>query len=153
MEIDFPLFSVIILCMKGKGWKVEHQCDCWYGWWAPFNPGRHNRLREAGINKNWSCRSTKKRELPLKMVTLFFHSFLILLSRFLIDWSLLSLCQATAATTVGSVKSAGLALLLLSFLLYVADSYPSIDFTNSKTCLNCKYYPPFFNFKCERPLS
>uniref|UniRef100_A0A3Q3WSX0 Glycoprotein hormones alpha chain n=1 Tax=Mola mola TaxID=94237 RepID=A0A3Q3WSX0_MOLML len=38
--------------------------------------------------------------------------------------------DATAATTAGSVKSAGLALLLLSFLLYVADSYPSIDFTN-----------------------
>ncbi|KAI3367200.1 hypothetical protein L3Q82_008257 [Scortum barcoo] len=36
----------------------------------------------------------------------------------------------TAATMMGSVKSAGLSLLLLSFLLYVADSYPNIDLSN-----------------------
>ncbi|KAL3049278.1 glycoprotein hormones alpha chain isoform X2 [Trematomus bernacchii] len=36
----------------------------------------------------------------------------------------------TCATTMQSVKSAGLSLLLMSFLLYVADSYPSIDLPN-----------------------
>ncbi|XP_037602239.1 glycoprotein hormones alpha chain [Sebastes umbrosus] len=42
----------------------------------------------------------------------------------------LSLNMVTAATTMGSVKSAGLSLLLLSFLLYIADSYPNIDLSN-----------------------
>uniref|UniRef100_A0A3Q0T2V9 Glycoprotein hormones alpha chain n=1 Tax=Amphilophus citrinellus TaxID=61819 RepID=A0A3Q0T2V9_AMPCI len=31
---------------------------------------------------------------------------------------------------MGSLKSAGLSLLLLSFLLYIADSYPNIDLSN-----------------------
>ncbi|XP_028995561.1 glycoprotein hormones alpha chain [Betta splendens] len=41
-----------------------------------------------------------------------------------------SLSIVSAVTTMGSGKSAGLSLLLLSFLLYVADSYPNIDFSN-----------------------
>lgn len=37
---------------------------------------------------------------------------------------------------MGSVKSAGLSILLLSFLFYIADSYPNIDskiFTDTST--------------------
>lgn len=37
---------------------------------------------------------------------------------------------------MGSVKSAGLSLLLLSFLIYVAESYPNIELSNSKICFN-----------------
>lgn len=37
---------------------------------------------------------------------------------------------------MGSVKSAGLSLLLLSFFLYIADSYPNVDLSNSKIHLN-----------------
>lgn len=37
---------------------------------------------------------------------------------------------------MGSEKSAGLSLLLLSFLLYVADSYPNNDLPNSKITVN-----------------
>ena len=49
-------------------------------------------------------------------------------------FSLVSLYyQVTSATTMGSVKSAGLSFLLLSFLLYIADSYPNMDLPNSKT--------------------
>ncbi|XP_044021661.1 glycoprotein hormones alpha chain isoform X2 [Siniperca chuatsi] len=42
----------------------------------------------------------------------------------------LSLNVVTAATKMGAVKSAGLSLLLVSFLLYVADSYPNTDLSN-----------------------
>uniref|UniRef100_A0A7N9APU2 Glycoprotein hormones alpha chain n=1 Tax=Mastacembelus armatus TaxID=205130 RepID=A0A7N9APU2_9TELE len=42
----------------------------------------------------------------------------------------LSLNMGTAATTMGFMKSAGLFLLLLSSLLYVADSYPNTDLSN-----------------------
>ncbi|XP_026195734.1 glycoprotein hormones alpha chain [Anabas testudineus] len=41
-----------------------------------------------------------------------------------------SLNMVTAVVTMGSVKSAGLSFLLLSFLLYIADSYPNNDFSN-----------------------
>lgn len=37
---------------------------------------------------------------------------------------------------MGSEKSAGLSLLLLFFLLYVADSYPNNDLPNSKITVN-----------------
>ncbi|XP_034078052.1 glycoprotein hormones alpha chain [Gymnodraco acuticeps] len=51
----------------------------------------------------------------------------------------------TCATTMQSVKSAGLSLLLMSFLLYVADSYPSMDSPNM-ACPECalkrnNYFP------------
>ncbi|XP_075874105.1 glycoprotein hormones alpha chain isoform X1 [Nelusetta ayraudi] len=39
-------------------------------------------------------------------------------------------------TTMGSVKSAGLTVLLLSVLLYVADSYPNNDLSN-RGCEEC----------------
>ncbi|KAG7224192.1 hypothetical protein INR49_019927 [Caranx melampygus] len=42
----------------------------------------------------------------------------------------LSLNMVTSAATMGSVRSAGLCLLLLSFCLYIADSYPNIDPSN-----------------------
>ncbi|GLD67753.1 zinc finger protein 292-like protein [Lates japonicus] len=42
----------------------------------------------------------------------------------------LSVNMVTAATTKGSVRSAGLSLLLLSFFLYIADSYPNVDLSN-----------------------
>ncbi|XP_031695565.1 glycoprotein hormones alpha chain-like isoform X2 [Anarrhichthys ocellatus] len=42
----------------------------------------------------------------------------------------LSFNTITAVTTMGSVKSAGLSLLLLSFLIYIADSYPNLDLSN-----------------------
>ncbi|KAJ4939002.1 hypothetical protein JOQ06_028465, partial [Pogonophryne albipinna] len=42
----------------------------------------------------------------------------------------------TCAATMQSVKSAGLSLLLMSFLLYVADSYPSMDSPNM-ACPEC----------------
>nr|AWV55532.1 gonadotropin alpha subunit [Mugil cephalus] len=37
---------------------------------------------------------------------------------------------------MGSVKSAGVSFLVLSFLLYVADSYPNIDLSNMG-CVEC----------------
>ena len=40
--------------------------------------------------------------------------------------------QVTAATSMGSVRSAGLSLILLSFFLYIADSYPNTELSNSK---------------------
>ncbi|XP_031134744.1 glycoprotein hormones alpha chain isoform X1 [Sander lucioperca] len=46
----------------------------------------------------------------------------------------LSFGMITDATTMGSVKSAGLSILLLSFLFYIADSYPNIDMG----CEECK---------------
>ncbi|KAK5916874.1 hypothetical protein CgunFtcFv8_011813 [Champsocephalus gunnari] len=42
----------------------------------------------------------------------------------------------TCATTMQSVKSARLSLLLMSFLLYEADSYPSMDSQNM-ACPEC----------------
>ncbi|KAA8582137.1 hypothetical protein FQN60_008877, partial [Etheostoma spectabile] len=44
---------------------------------------------------------------------------------------------------MGSVKSAGLSVLLLSFLFYIADAYPNIDlnskiFTDTMGCEECK---------------
>ncbi|XP_028250942.1 glycoprotein hormones alpha chain [Parambassis ranga] len=42
----------------------------------------------------------------------------------------LSLKLVTAAGTMGSVKSVILPLLLLSFLLYIANSYPNNDLSN-----------------------
>ncbi|XP_031703319.1 glycoprotein hormones alpha chain isoform X2 [Anarrhichthys ocellatus] len=42
----------------------------------------------------------------------------------------LSFNTITAVTTMGSVKSAGLSLLLLSFLIDIADSYPNLDLSN-----------------------
>ncbi|KAM7403158.1 hypothetical protein PAMA_003874 [Pampus argenteus] len=48
----------------------------------------------------------------------------------------LSLNMVTPANTMGSVKSATLSLVLLSFLLYLADSYPSSDLSNTG-CEEC----------------
>ncbi|KAG7511073.1 glycoprotein hormones alpha chain [Solea senegalensis] len=48
----------------------------------------------------------------------------------------LSLNMAAATTTVGSVKSVGLSLLLLSFFLYIADSYPNIELPDTG-CEKC----------------
>ncbi|XP_069008450.1 glycoprotein hormones alpha chain [Embiotoca jacksoni] len=62
----------------------------------------------------------------------------------------LSLNMVTAATTMGSVKSAGLSLLLLSFLLYIADSYPNIDLSNMG-CEECALRKNLV-FSKERPV-
>ncbi|KAM4541646.1 glycoprotein hormones alpha chain [Odontesthes bonariensis] len=45
--------------------------------------------------------------------------------------------MVSATTRMGSVKSAGVSLLLLSFLLYIADSYPNID-SSDMGCEECK---------------
>ncbi|XP_035466476.1 glycoprotein hormones alpha chain [Scophthalmus maximus] len=45
--------------------------------------------------------------------------------------------MVTATTTMGSVRSAVLSFLLLSFFLHIADSYPNIDASNMG-CEECK---------------
>ncbi|XP_074548113.1 glycoprotein hormones alpha chain [Halichoeres trimaculatus] len=58
--------------------------------------------------------------------------------------------MVTVTTMMGSVKSAGLYLLLLSFLLYVVDSYPNNDLSNMG-CEECTLRKNSF-FSAERPL-
>lgn len=131
MCFDFPLlFVIIMLHGKVQTWGVHaivdkvgrfhlihevvpgkekqvYKCDRQTG-----RPQRHNEGRAftqdgntRGILLYWSC-------------------------RFLIHHFLLRLIHQV--TTMGSVKSAGLTVLLLSVLLYVADSYPNNDLSNSK---------------------
>uniref|UniRef100_UPI003AB09732 glycoprotein hormones alpha chain n=1 Tax=Centroberyx gerrardi TaxID=166262 RepID=UPI003AB09732 len=58
--------------------------------------------------------------------------------------------RVTAATMMGSVKSTGLSLLLLSFLLYIADSYPNSDMSNMG-CEECTLRKNVL-FSMERPI-
>ncbi|XP_029982809.1 glycoprotein hormones alpha chain [Sphaeramia orbicularis] len=51
---------------------------------------------------------------------------------------------------MGSVKSAGLSVLLVSFLLYVANSYPNSDFSNMG-CEECTLKKNFY-FSRDRPI-
>ncbi|CAK6956900.1 glycoprotein hormones alpha chain [Scomber scombrus] len=51
---------------------------------------------------------------------------------------------------MGSVRSAGLSLLLLSFLLYLADSYPNVDLSNMG-CEECTLRKNSF-FSRDRPI-
>ncbi|CAJ1073503.1 glycoprotein hormones alpha chain [Xyrichtys novacula] len=62
----------------------------------------------------------------------------------------LSLNMVTTATMMGSVKSTGLCLLLLSFLLYIADSHPNNDLSNMG-CEECTLKRNTL-FSVERPL-
>uniref|UniRef100_A0A3Q1BHQ4 Glycoprotein hormones alpha chain n=3 Tax=Amphiprion TaxID=80969 RepID=A0A3Q1BHQ4_AMPOC len=56
-----------------------------------------------------------------------------------------SLNMVTTAVTMGSMKTAALSLLLLSFLLYIADSYPNNDLSNAG-CEECTLRQnPFFS--------
>ena len=75
-----------------------------------------------------------KGKLSRNMVTPCFHDLILLcFYRLLTDYFPLSpYYQVSATTRMGSVKSAGVSLLLLSFLLYIADSYPNIDSSDSK---------------------
>uniref|UniRef100_A0A673CWC4 Glycoprotein hormones alpha chain n=1 Tax=Sphaeramia orbicularis TaxID=375764 RepID=A0A673CWC4_9TELE len=59
------------------------------------------------------------------------------------------LIMVTTAT-MGSVKSAGLSVLLVSFLLYVANSYPNSDFSNMG-CEECTLKKNFY-FSRDRPI-
>lgn len=86
----------------------------------------------------------------------FCFNFIVLYFHLPLSLYLFLYFQIIATTAMGSLKSPGLSLLLLSFLLYIADSYPNIDLSNSKNCLWCKYYFKFiqcfrigFEIRCK----
>ncbi|XP_053290584.1 glycoprotein hormones alpha chain [Pleuronectes platessa] len=62
----------------------------------------------------------------------------------------LSINMVTAATSKGSVRSAGLSLILLSFFLYIADSYPNTELSNMG-CEECTLRRNIF-FSRDRPI-
>ncbi|XP_054469623.1 glycoprotein hormones alpha chain [Anoplopoma fimbria] len=62
----------------------------------------------------------------------------------------LSFNAVTAVTRMGSVKSAGLSLLLLSFLIHIADSYPNLDSSNTG-CEECSLRKSSF-YSRDRPI-
>ncbi|XP_034015469.1 glycoprotein hormones alpha chain isoform X2 [Thalassophryne amazonica] len=57
--------------------------------------------------------------------------------------------MVAAEATVGSFRSARLSLLLMSFLLYIADSYPNMDLSNG--CEECTLTKNSF-FSNDRPV-
>ncbi|KAF7201704.1 glycoprotein hormones alpha chain [Nothobranchius furzeri] len=58
--------------------------------------------------------------------------------------------MVSAASTTCSVKAAGVSVLLLCFLLYMADSYPNID-SSGMGCEECKLTLNMF-FTTDRPI-
>ncbi|KAM9707598.1 glycoprotein hormones alpha chain isoform 1-T1 [Menidia menidia] len=60
-------------------------------------------------------------------------------------------CNTVSATTkMGSVKSAGVSLLVLSFILNIVNSYPNID-SSDMGCEECKLRKNSF-FSRDRPI-